>query len=130
MRKIAPIILAAALAALMFLPAAGCGSESPTSAAQAFMQHLNNREFGDAYDMLASSSPLKKISRDQFVRNADASSPQGARVDGFTVTSESVNGNTATVKWRGTRKAPGAPDDPQTGTWTLTREDDQWKLQP
>jgi hypothetical protein len=130
MRKIAPIFLAATLAALMFLLAAGCGSGSPASAAQTFMQHLNNREFGDAYDMLASGSPLKKISRDRFISNADASSPQGSRVDSFTVTSQSVNGDTATVKWRGTRKAPGAPDDPQTGAWTLNREDGQWKLQP
>ena len=130
MRKLLTFMTIAALAALLLPLAAGCGGETPTSAARTFMQHLNNREFGQAYDMLASSSPLKKIPRNRFINNAEASTPKGAVVAGFTVTSESVNGGRATVRWKGTRKAPGTPDDPQNGSWTLNQEDGHWKLQP
>jgi hypothetical protein len=124
------LTVVALLAAMTALAVAGCGGQSPTQAADEFTQHLNNREFGEAYDMLSSSSPLKAVSRDDFIKNAQQSLPNGSRVDNFQVTEEDVNGDTATVKWTGTEKVPGQPDQTQNGTWTLNREDDQWKLKP
>ena len=124
------LIASLVIASMTVLVAAGCGGQSPTQAAEEFTQHLNNREFGEAYDMLASNSPLKAVSRDEFVKNAQQTLPDGSKVDNFQVTGEDVNGDSATVKWTGTEKVPGQPDKTQSSTWTLSREDDQWKLKP
>ena len=80
--------------------------------------------------MLSSASPVKAISKDDFAKNVDASLPQGTTVDSFLVTEENINGDTATVKWTGTEKIPGQPDNPQSGTWTLNKENEEWKLRP
>ena len=119
-----------ALTGLLLLGAllAGCGSQGPGAAAEQFAAALNSRDFGAAYDLLSGDSPLRGVSRDDFIRNAENSFPRNAAVDSFQVTSEDVRDDTATVNWSAVEKIPGQPGRPVNSSWQMVRENGNWKI--
>ena len=124
-------ILAMVGAGLLLLAAwlaAGCGSQEPGATAQQFAGALNNRDFGAAYDLLSGDSPLRGVSRDDFIRNAESSFPQNGAVDSFQVTSEDIKDDSATVNWSAVEKIPGQPDRPVSSSWQMVKENGHWKI--
>lgn len=122
------ITTAAALVLVIMLFATGCG-KSPSSTASEFTKAINERNFGAAYDMLASNSPVRAIAREDFIKNAEASMPQGSVLENFQVTEEKIEGDTATVKWSALQKVPGQTDEPINSSWTMVKENEEWKIQ-
>ena len=122
--------MAVFLVALLALAAAGCGGNSPSSATTDMLTLLGNRDFSGAYDAFASSSQIRaNVSKEEFVSEMGASLPEGSSLSDIRITDEKIDGDTATVSWSATVKAPNVPDQQLNDSFQLTKEDGVWKVQ-
>ena len=89
---------------------------------------LNDYEYGQLYDLLAASSPIRgEMSREEFIDQGSNLLAPGTKLEEFRVTSETIEGDRATVEWSAVARAPGVPDSVATATASLVREDGEWK---
>lgn len=129
--KIMTVAGLALMAALLVFVAAGCSSgPSPTNVAEDFARQMNERKFGEIYDLLAVQSPIRKeISRDDFVAQYESIYPEGFRLADFKVTEERVEGdNKAVVLWTANAIVPGREAEPTNRTFSMVMEDGAWKI--
>lgn len=119
------------MAVLLALLAAGCGGPSPTNVAEDFARQMNDRKFGEIYDLLANQSPVRKeISRDDFVAQYESIYPAGFRLNDFKVTEEKIEDDKkAMVLWTAIAVVPGREDEPTSRTFSMVTEDGNWKIE-
>ncbi|MFA5808958.1 MAG: NTF2-like N-terminal transpeptidase domain-containing protein [Thermoleophilia bacterium] len=120
------------MAALLALLAGGCGGgPSPTNVAEDFARQMNDRKFGEIYDLLSIQSPIRKeISRDDFVGQYESIYPEGFRLADFKITEERIEGDSkAMVLWTATAVVPGRADEPTNRTFSMVSEDGSWKIE-
>lgn len=127
-RMVAGVALAAVLLVLLAAPLSvlGCGGSDPGQAAQQFLNLMNDRKFGEAYDLLASGSPARSISREDFVSMSEANFPPDLRLGNIRIAEQKVEGDKATVKWTAITKQANTPDENTEQELSLVKENDQW----
>lgn len=117
------------LAAVLMPAAAGCGGNTPSSAASDMVQMLSDRQFGEAYDAFSSASPIREIKREDFISQMEASLPEGTTITEFAVTEEKIDGDKATVSWKAKVNIPNAEEQPLDDSFSAVREDGTWKIE-
>ncbi len=118
------MVLAAALAA-------GCGGgDSPGMVVDDYISALNDHDFERIYDM-TSTSYQDSQPKDEFVSGLEAVWTEGSSLEDYEVVEETIDGDTATVKFKARVVLPGAPDDASEvseSSVELVREDGDWKI--
>ncbi|MDO8736375.1 MAG: NTF2-like N-terminal transpeptidase domain-containing protein [Thermoleophilia bacterium] len=117
------------LVALLAVAAAGCGGNTPSSAARDMVQMLSDRQFGEAYDSFSSASPVREIQREDFISQMEASLPDGTTISEFSVTEEKIDGDKATVAWKAKVKMPNEDEQDLDDSFSAVKEDDTWMIE-
>lgn len=117
-----------ALGALLALLAVSCGGESPGDVARESLEAYNQRDFGLVYDLSTQSLRDQVGDRDTAIEVMESSWPEGAEIADIEIVEESVDGDNATVSWKGTVRIPGMEDEGGESTIHLVREDGEWRL--
>ena len=117
------------MVAVLALTAAGCGGNSPGSAAGDMVQLLSERKFSDAYDSFSSNSPVHaQVSRDDCVTQMSASLPEGTTITDFSVTEEKIEDDKGTVSWKATVRMPNVDGQTFNDKFQMVKEDGNWKV--
>lgn len=86
----------------------GCAEEqldTPDAAAEDFIQLINARKLGEAYDSLSVTSPLKNATRQEFITEMEKTfgdMPASFRFSDFHATEVIIDGDNAIVTWTAT----------------------------
>lgn len=126
-RLSAVLVLIVALSSGVLL-ISGCGSPGPGAVTEQFIKHMNDRKFGDAYDMLASESPARRGSRDDFVSDSEANFPESLKFEDIKIIEEKIDNDRATVKWSAISRQPDTPDENTEQELSLINQDGDWKV--
>lgn len=117
------------LAAMLAVAAPGCGGNTPSSASREMVQMLSDRQFGEAYDSFSSSSPVREIKREEFISQMEATLPEDATINEFSVMEEIIDGDKATVNWKAKVNAPDEDEQPLDDSFSVVRESGIWKIE-
>jgi hypothetical protein len=117
------------LVVFLAVMAAGCGGNTPSSAANDMVQMLSDRQFGQAYDSFSSASPVREIQKEDFIAQMEASLPEGTTITEFSVTEEKIDGDKATVNWKAKVKMPDAEEQILDDSFSAVKEDGTWKIE-
>jgi hypothetical protein len=126
--KLLVFIIALAIVPALFF--AGCGEESgsPGDVVKQVFEAYNSRNFILVYDLSSTELQQQAGVREEAIAQMGAGWPAGTEITDLVIVEETIDGDTATVKWSGTIKTPELPDESSGATVTLVKEDGEWKL--
>lgn len=128
--RVSALLLTAMMIALFVVAASGCGTKAkPSETLEQFYILMTERNFSEAYDLLASESQTRKLmTREVFVQQMEKQTPQGLALTAFSVSSESEEGDRAKVKYSVTIQEPDKEPRTNEAEAELALEDGKWKL--
>lgn len=123
------LLVIAALIVMSASLSAGCGGgESPGDAVRQIIEAYNSGDFGKVYDLSSASLKQQAGERETSIQMMASQWPPGTSVSDLEITSEQIDGDRATVGWKGTMHMPDLPDKTAGATVSLVKENGQWLL--
>lgn len=133
---VAALLSAVLLAVTSSAGLAGCGGSresSPDAAVQDLIHLLNARNFGEAYEKLASDSVYAELSQGDFALEMEkifGGTAANLRLSGFRALEVTIDGESASVEWTASWVTGIRGEDQGSieATSTVVREDGEWKV--
>ncbi len=124
------MIIAAAALLVSAVLAFGCGGNNPSAVVDKFMQAQKDKDCEKQAELIDVQAPELggAVTRESLVKNCQETADEVEVID-YKVLEEEIDGDTARVKAEVTLKI-GEDEQTQTGTITLHKRGDSWKIGP
>lgn len=128
-KRMVLLLVAGALIGISAALSAGCGGdENPSDVVRQIIEAYNSGDFGSVYDLSSASLKQQAGERETSIQMMASQWPPGTSVSDLEITSEQIDGDRATVGWKGTLHMPDVPDKAAGAMVTLVKENGQWLL--